>query len=76
MIVLFVLFPQFFESGTHVVVAVDDGVSVMVMMWFVTVSSFSFDHRQLYGGFFSRECCHDDGGGGAWGGDVRFLVCK
>ena len=70
MIVLFILFPQFF------VVAVDDGVSVMVMMWFVTVSSFSFDHRQLYGGFFSRGCCcHDDGGGGAWGGDVRFLVC-
>ena len=54
----------------------DDGVSVMVMVWLATVSSFSFDHRQLYGGFFSRGCCHDDGAGGTWGGDVRFLVCQ
>ena len=36
------------------------------------VSSVGFDqlHRQLDGGFFSRECSRDDGSGGAWGGDV------
>ena len=36
------------------------------------VSSVGFDqlHRQLDGGFFSRECSCDDGSGGAWGGDV------
>ena len=46
---------------------------VMAAMWLTVVSSdVSFDqlHRQLDGGFFSRERSRDDGSGGAWGGDV------
>ena len=44
----------------------------MAVMWLTVVSSVGFDqlHRQLDGGFFSRECSRDDGSGGAWGGDV------
>ena len=44
----------------------------------LTVNSIYFKffhwlHRKLEGCYFlsTRKCCHDEGGAGSWGGDVR-----
>ena len=42
-------------------------------MKMVVLTLFHWLHRKLEGCYFlsTRKCCHDEGGAGAWGGDVR-----